>query len=98
MLYLKTLNSRRNFIKYITAFNNIDKLKPSPLKVLGQINLGIPNKIEAQGKRILLIDDEADKGWEVVLRKVFKTSKHEDFVVVKEKVKDFKYLFGIFPQ
>ncbi len=77
------------YFKYITAFNNIDKLKPSPLKVLGQINLGIPNKIEAQGKRILLIDDEADKGWEVVLRKVFKTSKHEDFVVVKEKVKDF---------
>ena len=78
------------YFKYITAFNNIDKLKPSSLKVVGPINLGVPNKIDAQRKRILLIDDEADKGWETVLRKVFKTTRFEDFVVIKEKVKDFE--------
>lgn len=80
------------YFKYITAFNNIYKLKPALIKVLGQVTIGGPNKIEVQGKKILLIDDEADKGWEVVLRKVFKTSNPEDFVVIKEKVKDFDSL------
>jgi CheY-like chemotaxis protein len=52
--------------------------------------LGDINKIEASGKRVLLIDDEASKGWGTVLRKVLKTSLAEDFVVVSEKVKDFE--------
>lgn len=44
------------------------------------------------GKRVLLIDDEADKGWEAVLRKVFKTSTCEDFIVINEKVRDYEAL------
>lgn len=78
------------YFKYISAFNNIDKLKPSRLNVLGNIKVGDVNKIKAEGKRILLIDDEASNGWETVLRKIFKTSSAEDFVVINEKIKDFE--------
>jgi CheY-like chemotaxis protein len=39
-----------------------------------------------------LIDDEADKGWELLLKKVFQTSTPEDFVVISEKVTDFDAL------
>jgi CheY-like chemotaxis protein len=78
------------YFKYLSAFNNIYKLKASRLKVIRNINLGDINKIEASGKSVLLIDDEASKGWETVLRKVFKTSLAEDFVVVSEKVRDFE--------
>src|SRR5690554_581380 len=82
---------KKLYFKYISAFNNIDKLKPSRY-VLGNIKVGDVNKIKAEGKRILLIDDEASKGWETVLRKIFKTSSREDFVVINEKVKGFEEL------
>lgn len=95
---------KKLYFKYVSAFNNIDKLKPSPLKVLGYINVNEVDrkiakkekvkteskKIKAEGKRILLIDDEASKGWDTVLKKVFKTSSAEDFVVINEKVKNFE--------
>ncbi|OFY06259.1 MAG: hypothetical protein A2W93_10030 [Bacteroidetes bacterium GWF2_43_63] len=80
------------YFKYVSAFNNLSKLKPTTLKILGKINVGSIKKIEAINKRILLIDDEADKGWELVLRKVFNTSCDKDFIVIKEKVKDFDTL------
>jgi CheY-like chemotaxis protein len=58
------------------------------------IPLPIPQEktINALNKKILLIDDEANKGWELVLRKVFETSSPEDFVIIKEKVKDYNSL------
>jgi DNA-binding NarL/FixJ family response regulator len=80
---------KKLYFKYVAAFNNMDKLKPSAIKTVGYIVIGKANDIPAQGKKILLIDDEADKGWETVLRKVFQTTKPEDFVVIKEKVKNF---------
>lgn len=83
---------KKLYFKYVSAFNNLEKLKPSRLKVIRNINVGNVNKIMAEGKRILLIDDEASKGWETVLRKIFKTSSAEDFVVINEKVKDFEAL------
>jgi CheY-like chemotaxis protein len=81
---------KKLYFKYVSAFNNIDKLKPSPLKILGNISVGNINKVNLEGKRILLIDDEAEKGWEAVLRKVLKTTNPEDFVVINERVKDFE--------
>ena len=78
------------YFKYISAFNNLDKLKPSSLKIVDKIVLGNANHIKSDGKRILLIDDEADKGWETVLRSVFNIKNHEDFVVIKERVKDYE--------
>jgi len=86
-------NQSKLYFKYRTAFNF--DMKMLPIKIVGRISVGQNDKsetIDAKGKRILLIDDEADKGWETVLRKVFKTSLPEDFVVIKEKVKDYSNL------
>ena len=78
---------KKLYFKYMAAFANLNKIKP--LDILGKIQIGKANTINAAGKKILLIDDEADKGWESVLRKIFKTTSPEDFVVINEKVKDF---------
>ena len=44
--------------------------------------------IDAHGKKILLIDDEADKGWEFVLKQLIRTNE-DDFVVIKRKMKNY---------
>ena len=85
---------KKLYFKFVSAFNNVYMLRPTQqeiitdnrktmkanFKILGNIN---------EPKRILLIDDEASKGWETVLRKVFNTIAAKDFVVINEKVKDF---------
>ncbi len=78
------------YFKYITALNfNYNSLK-SPQKLLIDLSqFDKVDKINASNKRILLIDDEADKGWESVLRNIFKVSNPDDFVVIQEKVKDY---------
>lgn len=79
------------YFKYIFALNdNYSRIETSGLKVLGNITLGNPDRIEANEYKVLLIDDEADKGWESVLRKIFKTSKPENFQVIDEKVADYE--------
>lgn len=45
-------------------------------------------EIDATGKRILIIDDEADKGWESALRKLLVSAK--EITTIKEKVPNFK--------
>lgn len=47
------------------------------------------NKIDATGKKILLIDDEADKGWDDVLRKMLPNAK---FKTIQEQVPDYESL------
>lgn len=46
-------------------------------------------KIDAVGKKILLIDDEADKGWDDVLRKMLPNS---EFKTIQEQVPDYDNL------
>ena len=46
-------------------------------------------KIDAAGKNILLIDDEADKGWDDVLRKMLPNS---EFKTIQEQVPDYESL------
>ena len=46
-------------------------------------------KIDAAGKKILLIDDEADKGWDDVLRKILPNS---EFKTIQEQVPDYESL------
>lgn len=46
-------------------------------------------KIDAAGKKILLIDDEADKGWDDVLRKMLPNS---EFKTIQEQVPDYDSL------
>ena len=45
------------------------------------------DKIDATGKKILLIDDEADKGWHEVLSKILPNSK---VTLIQEKVPDYE--------
>lgn len=86
------------YFKYVTAFNNLDKLKTCQNESeinkqdFRQTTLRGLKIIKNVSKRILLIDDEASKGWEVVLRKVFKNTRAEDFLVINEKVKDYESL------
>lgn len=80
------------YFKFIAAHSfNFKTLDTSSkfLKILGKIYLGSPDKITANGKRIILIDDEADKGWEEVLRSVFETDLPGDFCVINKKAKNF---------
>ncbi len=78
------------YLKFVSAFNfDFSTLNPGGIKIIGNIVLGDPIKIASKDMKILLIDDEADKGWEPVLRKIFKTSQAEDFKVINQKVKDY---------
>lgn len=86
-------NQSKLYFKYISAFNfNYATLKLPSLKVLGRISIDSPDTIDSRGKNILLIDDEADKGWEVVLRKIFRSDERVNFIVISEKIKDYESL------
>lgn len=77
---------KKLYFKYLYANNSFVKIARNTGKFSDKKE---QNLINAKGKRILLIDDEADKGWEDVLRKIFKTSLYDDFVVIKEKVQNY---------
>lgn len=49
-------------------------------------------RINANGKKILLIDDEASKGWENCLKSIFVGCSKDDFNVVKGNISDYKDL------
>ncbi|PWG78060.1 response regulator [Pararcticibacter amylolyticus] len=86
-------SSKQLYFKYVSALNdNYSSIGRGGLRVLGHVSIGLPDKIKSNGKRILLIDDEAEKGWASVLRKIFKTSKANDFQVINEKIRDVKNL------
>ena len=74
------------YFKYISASKHISLFS---LKQMGYIDVSAPNTIKANNRRILLIDDEADTGWEVVLKNIFETSTKDDFVIINEKVCDY---------
>jgi len=77
------------YFKFVVASNNLSLLKDQIDKNLNQDNGDVFIKIEDKNKRILYIDDEANKGWELVLKKIFNTSSIDDFIVINEKVKDY---------
>jgi len=78
------------YFKYIYAFQfDFEGLKNNGLNKSNKVISLSKVKINSIGKKILLIDDEADKGWELVLKSVFETSHQNDFQVIKEPVKDF---------
>lgn len=54
--------------------------------------IGRPEKINATGKKILLIDDEADKGWDICLKSIFAHCSEADFDVVDNNISDYKDL------
>ena len=54
------------------------------------LNGYVVQPVYAEGKHILLIDDEADKGWEYVLKCMIKNA--EAFQVIGHKMKDYQSL------
>lgn len=79
------------YFKYLIAANyDLSKLKKSSSRVINKnTNVSGANIIESSGKKILLIDDEADKGWKFVLRKIFK---YADLHVIDENVTNYNNL------
>ena len=83
-------NRTKLYFKFIQAFNyDLSKINPSDSGIIENNLPEKPNCIDASKRKILLIDDEADKGWEMVLRAVFKTSLSDHFVVINEKIKNY---------
>jgi CheY-like chemotaxis protein len=81
-LYFKKVVARNHLLHLSRSFESIDNHNLNHQTI----------RIEAQNKKILYIDDEANKGWESVLKKLFNTSRIDDIVVINEKVKDFDSL------
>ena len=79
--------SKSLYFKYVYA-QTIDLADFLSGKQQTKYNLLNRPAINAKGKRILLIDDEADKGWEYVLKKLIITNEG-DFTVIAHKAKDF---------
>ncbi len=78
------------YFKYLQALQyDYKKLKPSGLKIIGKINLNKPSQIDVVGKRILLIDDEANKGWGKLLQTIFRIEKSRDFEIINERVGEY---------
>ena len=87
------LAEKQLYFKYVTALNfNYDKLATSQKQMIDLAQHERANKVNSENYRILLIDDEADKGWGSVLQNVFKTSNSADFQVIKEKVNTYESL------
>ena len=64
------LNKKKDlYFKYILANSY------SSQKQLEENADSIPKSIRSKGKNILLIDDEAKKGWDVILKEIFKEAK-----------------------
>lgn len=81
-----TKAQKQLYFKYISAKNYDNDKLTKPLVTL----IDLPKKMErvtAQDKKIMLIDDEADKGWEETLRVLFKTTNpNVDFKVINRKI------------
>lgn len=81
------------YFKYVTALNfSYNKLETPKKQIIDLAQHERANKINAENYRILLIDDEANKGWGSVLQNVFKTSNSTDFQVIQEKVNTYETL------
>ncbi len=86
---LEEIRSKKNelYFKYIIACSTEDV---SSLFLDDNSSLALEDSIsiDASGKRILIIDDEAEKGWESVLKKLLASA--EEIATIKEKVPNFK--------
>lgn len=75
------------YYKYIYALS-IDVVGLFSEKKQIQYALTPKTPIDARGKHLLLIDDEASKGWEYVLKQLVSTN-DGDFEVITHKAKDY---------
>lgn len=79
------------YFKFVVALNYDNKRLKLPYRQV----IALPKKMErinALNKRVLLIDDEADKGWSDVLGVMFKTQNSNDFQVIAKQVSNWANL------
>ena len=75
------------YFKYVEAINYAPEKLSQPISIISESSKPKSNPIDATGKKILLIDDEADKGWRDVLSVLFKKSNQSlDFQVIDRKI------------
>lgn len=87
------LAQKQLYFKFIIAKNdNYSSLSEDGLKVIGHASIGKPDQINAKDFKILLIDDEAEKGWASVLKRIFKTKIASQFQIINQKIKNFDSL------
>lgn len=84
------------YFKYRSAQNFDERKFSSKLTPVGMVALSPPrvkNKTKGKAKKILLIDDEASKGWGQALRSIFSMSSSiNEFMVINEQVSDYNSL------
>lgn len=81
----KIIKARKSlYFKYIMS-------NTSPKVSLSVASQNVVQKVRnCEGKRILFIDDEADKGWEDCLRTIFADCNEEGFDVVSTRIAEYK--------
>ena len=85
------LNARKSlYFKYIHSLT-LDERTINAIcsDSVQESEISTMKSIDGQGKKILLIDDEADKGWDDVLRKMMPNS---EFKTIQEQVSDYDSL------
>ena len=89
LFYNETLKKTfsKLYFKFIQAFQFNYGLLNQQRHAIRYVPVGTPNIVDSKNKRILLIDDEAEKGWDIVLRKIFKNA---EFHVINEKVSSYE--------
>lgn len=85
------LNARKSlYFKYVNSLTLDEKLVEDICKnVVIETETSTMTSIDGSGKRILLIDDEAEKGWSDVLSKMIK---NVDLQTIHEQVPDYDSL------
>ena len=85
------LNARKSlYFKYVNSLTLDEKLIEDICKnVVIETEISTMTSIDGSGKRILLIDDEAEKGWSDVLSKMIK---NVDLQTIHEQVPDYDSL------
>lgn len=83
----RDFNDIQKELYYKFIINRLSKPSPGPAFAYGE---KVPN---AFGKKILLIDDEADKGWAKTLERIFPTSQFDaSNDVICERIADYENL------
>jgi len=74
------------YFKFIEAISIMPTYNLLEQKTENNLNYETKILISSENKKILFIDDEADKGWQQILEKIFKNSKFDTFEF--EKIND----------
>jgi len=82
------------YFKFMMAqISDLSYLNEKGIKVIGELpSTGHPDQIDIKDYNVLFIDDEADKGWSAVLRRILKKKNEEQLKVVNRKIDNYDSL------